>query len=187
MPIFRITGQHRRDFSAMFLWFQIKLMGFRIASEKNCFRIANGLGVCDSNRMAHRGCIARFWATKGKRVFQREGRAADTQRKGAFSWMPGWGGPSFARTFQTHLWFVGPVENVEDVLWSFLRPLFPEIALRPEMITQIIRKQFFCVTDVCAIAHINSQTINVCNWHVHWKYVVEAPNYTKEFLPESPV
>ena len=28
---------------------------------------------------------------------------------------------------------------------------FSEIAKRPEMITQIIRKQFFCVTDVCVI------------------------------------
>ena len=42
-------------------------MGFRGASE-NIFRIASGnmfgiasdLGVCDSNRVAHRGCIARF-------------------------------------------------------------------------------------------------------------------------------
>ena len=34
-------------------------MGFRIASEKT-FRIASDLGVCDSNRIAHRGCIARF-------------------------------------------------------------------------------------------------------------------------------
>ena len=29
---------------------------------------------------------------------------------------------------------------------------FPD-AMRPEMITQIIRKQFFCVTDVCAIGN----------------------------------
>ena len=36
-------------------------MGFRIASEKKkLFRIASDLGVCDSNRIAHRGCIARF-------------------------------------------------------------------------------------------------------------------------------
>ena len=27
-------------------------------------------------------------------------------------------------------------------------------AMRPEMITQIIRKQFFCVTDVCVIAKV---------------------------------
>ena len=26
--------------------------------------------------------------------------------------------------------------------------------MRPEMITQIIRKQFFCVTDVCAIGKL---------------------------------
>ena len=34
--------------------------------------------------------------------------------------------------------------------------------VRPEMITQIIRKQIFCVTDVCAIWKFNSQTIHVC-------------------------
>ena len=34
-------------------------MCFRIASEKK-FGIASDLGVCDSNRIAHRGCIARF-------------------------------------------------------------------------------------------------------------------------------
>ena len=34
-------------------------MCFRIAGEK-LFRIASDLGVCDSNRIAHRGCIARF-------------------------------------------------------------------------------------------------------------------------------
>ena len=34
---------------------------------------------------------------------------------------------------------------------------------------------------------INSQTISVCNWYIHRKYLIEAPNYTKEFLPESPV
>ena len=45
--------------------------------------------------------------------------------------------------------------------------------MRPEMITQLIRKQIFCVTDVRAIGKsiprqlmfviINSQTVNVCN------------------------
>ena len=34
---------------------------------------------------------------------------------------------------------------------------------------------------------INSQTINVCNEHVHRKYLMKAPNYTNLFLPESPV
>ena len=33
----------------------------------------------------------------------------------------------------------------------------------------------------------NSQTINVCNWHVHRKHLMKAPNCTKEFLPENPV
>ena len=35
--------------------------------------------------------------------------------------------------------------------------------------------------------NINSLTINVCNWRVHRKYLMKAPNYTKEFLPESAV
>ena len=56
-----------------------------------------------------------------------------------------------------------------------------------EMIRQIIRKQFFYVTDVCAIGKINSKAIDVCNWCVHNEYLMEAPKYTKEFLPENPV
>ena len=42
-PIFRIAGQHRRifaeGFSGVFVWFQIKLMWFHIASEKNIFTL----------------------------------------------------------------------------------------------------------------------------------------------------
>ena len=64
-PIFRIAGRHRTIFAGffpgIFLRFQIKRMCFRIASEKKLFRIASDLGMCDSNRIAHRGCIARFW------------------------------------------------------------------------------------------------------------------------------
>ena len=30
----------------------------------------------------------------------------------------------------------------------------------------------------------NSQTINACNWRVHRKHLMKAPNYTKEFLPD---
>ena len=59
--------------------------------------------------------------------------------------------------------------------------------MRPEMITQIIRKQFFCVTHVRTIGKINSQTIDVCDRHAHRKYLTGALNYTKELLPESPV
>ena len=63
MPIFRIAGQHRRifleGFSGIFLWLHINLACFRIASESP-FHIASDLGVCDSNRITHRGCIARF-------------------------------------------------------------------------------------------------------------------------------
>ena len=62
-PIFHIAGQHRRIFaglfSGIFLWFQIKQTGFRIAS-KELFRIASDLEVCDSNPIAQRGCMARF-------------------------------------------------------------------------------------------------------------------------------
>ena len=35
-------------------------LGFHIASLAKNFRIASELGMCDSNRIAHRGCIARF-------------------------------------------------------------------------------------------------------------------------------
>ena len=59
------------------------------------------------------------------------------------------------------------------------------------MITQIIRKQLFCVTNVRVIGKKNLPRqlvcVCVCNWHVHGKYLMKSPNYTKEFLPESPV
>ena len=61
-----------------------------------------------------------------------------------------------------------------------------QIAMRPEMITQIIRKHFF-VYPMCVQFEINFQRIYLCNWHVHRKYLMKAPNYTKQFLPESPV
>ena len=39
--------------------------------------------------------------------------------------------------------------------------------MRPEMITQMIRKQFFCVTYVCVCNwKINSQRIILCNWRL---------------------
>ena len=40
-------------------------MGFCIASEKNYFRIASDLRVRDSNRIAHRGWVARFGPLRG--------------------------------------------------------------------------------------------------------------------------
>ena len=43
-----------------------------------------------------------------------------------------------------------------------------------------------CNTCVCNWK-INSQTINVCRRRAHRKYLMKAPNYTNEFLPESPV
>ena len=53
-----------------------------------------------------------------------------------------------------------------------------------EVIAQMIRKQFSCVTDVCVI-EINSQTIDVRNWRSHRKYLCKRPQYTKELLPEA--
>ena len=59
---------HRRptsqDFSqALFLAFSCDFRSSECvfaSLAKKLFRIASDLGVCDSNRIAHRGCIARF-------------------------------------------------------------------------------------------------------------------------------
>ena len=62
---------HRRptsqDFRRLFFWHFPVISDQANHSEcvfaslaKNLFRIASDLGVCDSNRIAHRGCIARF-------------------------------------------------------------------------------------------------------------------------------
>ena len=62
MPIFCIAGQHRWIFAEGFLAFPAisdQANGLCIACEK-LFRIASDLGMCDSNRIAYRGCIARF-------------------------------------------------------------------------------------------------------------------------------
>ena len=48
-------------------------MCFRVASEQT-FRIASDLGMCDSNRIAHRGCIARFGPLSCK-AFQKASHA----------------------------------------------------------------------------------------------------------------
>ena len=66
----RSGSPNRRRFASLnlkthpdFSRFQIKRMCFRIASrseKKKLFRIASDLGVSDSNRIAHRGCIVRF-------------------------------------------------------------------------------------------------------------------------------
>ena len=45
----------------------------------------------------------------------------------------------------------------------------------------ILRNSFVCNSK------IHSQTINACNWHVHRKYLMKALDYTKEFVPASPV
>ena len=72
-----------------------------------------------------------------------------------------------------------PFSTNFESCWSGLKKYCD---VRPEMITQIIRKQFFCVTDdhddVCNWK-INSQTLNVCNWAVHKKYLHRRSNYTK--------
>ena len=60
---FRIAGQHRRIFAGIFLLFSCDFRSSEWAFAslvKNIFHIASDLGVCDSNRIAHRGCIARF-------------------------------------------------------------------------------------------------------------------------------
>ena len=55
------------------------------------------------------------------------------------------------------------------------------------MTTLIIRKQFFCETDVCVCnLHINSQIINVCHWHLHRKYLMEAPELHKTIPARKP-
>ena len=67
MPIFRITGQHRRifaeGFSGIFLWFQIKPMGFRIASEKNFFA-SLAIWGCAIRIALHIAVASRDLATK---------------------------------------------------------------------------------------------------------------------------
>ena len=48
------------------------------------------------------------------------------------------------------------------------------LTMRPEMITQIIRKQFFCVTDVCVIGKLIPREF-FCVIGVYRKYHMEAP------------
>ena len=52
--------------------------------------------------------------------------------------------------------------------------------MRPEMITQIIRKQFFCVTDVCVcvIGKLIPREF-FCVIGVYRKYHMEAPKLHK--------
>ena len=45
----------------------------------------------------------------------------------------------------------------------------------------------FYETILLSPSEISSQTIHVCNWHVHRKYLMEAPKSHKDFLPESRV
>ena len=50
--------------------------------------------------------------------------------------------------------------------------------MRPEMITQIIGKQFFCVTDVCLIGKFIPREF-FCVIGVYRKYHMEAPKLHK--------
>ena len=62
-PMFRIAGQHRRISQAFFLAFSCDFRSSECvfaSLAKKLFRIASDLGMCDSNRIAHRGCVARF-------------------------------------------------------------------------------------------------------------------------------
>ena len=58
-----------------------------------------------------------------------------------------------------------------------------------EMVTPIIRKQFFYVTDVCVcvIGKLSPRQFMYVIGASTEKYLVHAPYYTKEFLPEGPV
>ena len=53
--------------------------------------------------------------------------------------------------------------------------------LRPEMITLMIWKKLFCVTNVCASRKL-MYVIGMCTESTLWR----RPNYTKLSLPESP-
>ena len=56
------------------------------------------------------------------------------------------------------------------------------------MVTQIIRKLFLCVTDVCVCANrnMNFQRILVRNWHVRRQYLMEAPGLNKRIPAREP-
>ena len=47
------------------------------------------------------------------------------------------------------------------------------------MITQMIRKHIFLCNRCVCNQKTSSQTINVCNWHVHRKYLMEAAELQK--------
>ena len=49
------------------------------------------------------------------------------------------------------------------------------------MITQLLRKQFFCVADVRAIEE------SMCNWRIRRKYLVEGPELNKTIPARKPV
>ena len=54
-PSFRITSQHRRIFAGAFVTFFLRLQ----SKVRGLCPIARDLGVCDSNRIAHRGGASR--------------------------------------------------------------------------------------------------------------------------------
>ena len=67
--------------------------------------------------------------------------------------------------------FRNSTERISQIL-GFL------FTMRPEMITQIIRKQFFCVTDVCVIGKLIPRKL-FCVIGVYRKYLMEAPELHK--------
>ena len=56
----------------------------------------------------------------------------------------------------------GPIGDIQESFWNPNPHMQGTHTMMPEMITQYIRKQFFCVTDVCVCNRkMNSQTIDV--------------------------
>ena len=101
--------------------------------------------------------------------------------------------PQHSRSvFQELGWF--PPAKVEVFLLRFVF-IFPHggetvSTMRPETMTQIIRKQFFgqvwCNRCVCVCNQKNAQTLNACNWHVHRKCLMEAPELHKRIPSRKP-
>ena len=62
-----------------------------------------------------------------------------------------------------------------------------QLTLRPEMITQIIRKPFSCVNKQSACNwKFNFQNKFLCNWRTHRKYLMEAPELHKTIPARKP-
>ena len=64
-----IAGFSQKVFLAFSCDFRSSECVFASLAKKKLFRIASDLGMCDSSRIAHRGCIARFGALSFQRYF----------------------------------------------------------------------------------------------------------------------